>query len=120
MCSGSEAGSSLRFTDFVHHPTLCLRLIKKKKKKIPHPEPYHAVLSGNICFTPNRLEHILSGGAYMAAVLVVIAVFLDMVLVVIAFSLDMTCSDESTMRSPYKFNTLGASEEILFIYWYIW
>jgi len=31
MCSGSEAGSSLRLIDFVYHPTLGLRAIKKKK-----------------------------------------------------------------------------------------
>jgi len=30
-CSGSEAGSSLRLEDFVHHSTLGLRVIKKKK-----------------------------------------------------------------------------------------
>jgi len=32
MCSGSEAGSYLRPTDFVYHSTLGLRVIKKKKK----------------------------------------------------------------------------------------
>ena len=32
MCSGSEAGSYLRLIDFVHHSTLGLRVIKKKKK----------------------------------------------------------------------------------------
>jgi len=31
MCSGSEAGSYLRLTDFVYHSTLGLRVIKKKK-----------------------------------------------------------------------------------------
>ena len=31
MCSGSEAGSSLRLIDFVHHSTLGLRVIKNKK-----------------------------------------------------------------------------------------
>jgi len=31
MCSGSEAGSYLRFIDFVHHSTLGLRVIKNKK-----------------------------------------------------------------------------------------
>jgi len=31
MCSGSEAGSYLRLTDFVYHPTLGLRVITKKK-----------------------------------------------------------------------------------------
>ena len=31
MCSGSEAGSSLRLIDFVYHSTLGLRVIKKKK-----------------------------------------------------------------------------------------
>jgi len=34
MCSGSEAGSYLRLIDYVHHSTLGLRVIKKKKKKI--------------------------------------------------------------------------------------
>ena len=33
MCSGSEAGSYLRLIDFVHHSTLGLRVIQKKKKK---------------------------------------------------------------------------------------
>ena len=32
MCSGSEVGSYLRFTDFVYHSTLGLRVITKKKK----------------------------------------------------------------------------------------
>ena len=32
MCSGSEAGSYLRRIDFMYHPTLGLRAIKKKKK----------------------------------------------------------------------------------------
>ena len=32
MCSGSEAGSYLRFLDFVYHSTLGLRVIKKKKR----------------------------------------------------------------------------------------
>jgi len=31
MCSGYEAGSYLRLTDFVYHSTLGLRVIKKKK-----------------------------------------------------------------------------------------
>jgi len=31
MCSGPEAGSYLRLTDFVYHSTLGLRVIKKKK-----------------------------------------------------------------------------------------
>ena len=33
MCSGYEAGSYLRFIDFVYHATLGLRVIKKKRKK---------------------------------------------------------------------------------------
>ena len=33
MCSGSEAGSDLRRIDLAYHPTLGLRVIKKKKKK---------------------------------------------------------------------------------------
>ena len=33
MCSGSEAGSYLRFIDFVHHSTRGLKVIKKKKKR---------------------------------------------------------------------------------------
>ena len=32
MCSNSEAGSYLRLIDFVHHSTLGLRVINKKKK----------------------------------------------------------------------------------------
>jgi len=32
ICSGSEAGSYLRLIDFVHHSTLGLRVINKKKK----------------------------------------------------------------------------------------
>jgi len=31
MCSGSETGSHLRLIDFVHHSTLGLGVIKKKK-----------------------------------------------------------------------------------------
>jgi len=31
MCSGSEAGSSLRLIDFVYHSTLGLRVMKKKR-----------------------------------------------------------------------------------------
>jgi len=38
MCSGSEAGSYLRLIDFVYHSTLCLRVIKKKKK-VDGPTP---------------------------------------------------------------------------------
>jgi len=34
MCSGSEAGSYLRLKDFVHHSTLGLRVIRKKKKNL--------------------------------------------------------------------------------------
>jgi len=33
MCSGSEAGSYLRPTDFEYHSTLGLRVIKKKKRR---------------------------------------------------------------------------------------
>ena len=33
MCSGSEAGSSLRLMDFVYHSIPGLRVIKKKKKE---------------------------------------------------------------------------------------
>ena len=33
MCSGSETGSYLRLIDFVYHSTLCLGVIKRKKKK---------------------------------------------------------------------------------------
>jgi len=32
MCSGSEAGSYLRLIDFVHHSTLGLRVIKKRRE----------------------------------------------------------------------------------------
>jgi len=35
MCSGSEAGSYLRLIDVVYHPTLGLRVIKKKKTRNP-------------------------------------------------------------------------------------
>ena len=35
MCSGSEAGSYSRLTDFVYHSTLGLRVVKKKKKSRP-------------------------------------------------------------------------------------
>ena len=31
MCSGSEAGSYLRLIDFVYHPTLVLRVLKKNR-----------------------------------------------------------------------------------------
>ena len=34
MFSGSEAGSYLRFIDFVYHSTLGVKVITKKKKKI--------------------------------------------------------------------------------------
>jgi len=33
-CSGSEAGSYLMLTDFVHHSTLRWRVIKKKKRGV--------------------------------------------------------------------------------------
>jgi len=33
MCSGSEAGAYFRLIDFVYHPTLGLRVLKKKKKE---------------------------------------------------------------------------------------
>jgi len=33
MCSGSEAGSYLRLIDFVYHPTLGLRVIKKRRER---------------------------------------------------------------------------------------
>jgi len=35
MCSGSEAGSYLRFIDFVYLSTLGLRVIKKKRRAFP-------------------------------------------------------------------------------------
>jgi len=35
MCSGSEAGSYLRLTDFVYHSTLGSRVIKKKEEENP-------------------------------------------------------------------------------------
>ena len=35
VCSGSEAGSYLRFIDFVYHSTLGLRVIKKKREDGP-------------------------------------------------------------------------------------
>jgi len=35
MCSGSEAGSYVRRGDFVHHSTLGLRVIKKKRRSSP-------------------------------------------------------------------------------------
>ena len=34
MCSGSEEDSYLRLIDFVHHSTLGLRVIKKKRRSI--------------------------------------------------------------------------------------
>ena len=34
MCSGSEAGSHLRFIDYVYHSTLGLRVMKKRREKI--------------------------------------------------------------------------------------
>jgi len=33
MCSGPETGSYLRLIDVVHHSTLGLRVIKKKKRR---------------------------------------------------------------------------------------
>jgi len=41
MCSGSEAGSYLRLTDFVFHSTLGVRVIKKKKKDVLQRWPHH-------------------------------------------------------------------------------
>ena len=38
MCSGSEAGSYLRLTDFVYHSTLGLRVIKKKNTSTSHAQ----------------------------------------------------------------------------------
>ena len=35
MCSGSEAGSYVKLTDFVHHSTLGLRVIKMMKGSKP-------------------------------------------------------------------------------------
>ena len=35
MCSGSEAGSYLRLTDFVYHSTSGLRVTKEKRRKAP-------------------------------------------------------------------------------------
>ena len=35
MCSGSEKGSYLRLRDFVHHSTLGLRVIKKRRRCSP-------------------------------------------------------------------------------------
>jgi len=35
MCSGSEAGSYVRLIDFVYHSTLGLRVIKKKRRRMP-------------------------------------------------------------------------------------
>ena len=35
MCSGSEAGSYLRFIDFVYHATLGVRVIQKEKTNLP-------------------------------------------------------------------------------------
>ena len=40
MCSGFEAGSYSRHIDFVYHSTLCLRVIKKKKKGLKGPTPF--------------------------------------------------------------------------------
>jgi len=45
MCSGSEAGSYLRLIDIVHHSTLGLRVIKKKRKDGPLLETQIALLS---------------------------------------------------------------------------
>ena len=39
MCSGSEAGSYLRLIDFVHHWTMSLRVISKKKVSEPGGGP---------------------------------------------------------------------------------
>ena len=39
MCSGPEAGSYLRLTDFVYHSTLGLRVIKKKKTNTNVDDP---------------------------------------------------------------------------------
>jgi len=33
MCSGSETGSYLKLIDFVHHSTLGLRVMKKKRRR---------------------------------------------------------------------------------------
>ena len=38
MCSSSEAGSYLRLIDFVHHSTLGLRVIKKKRRRERYTE----------------------------------------------------------------------------------
>ena len=38
MCSGSEAGSYIRLIDFLHHSTLDLRVIKKKRSSGVEPQ----------------------------------------------------------------------------------
>ena len=43
MCSGSEEGSDLRLIDFVYHPTLGLRVIRKKKNLV---SPRHRLQQG--------------------------------------------------------------------------
>jgi len=69
MCSGSEAGSYLRLIDLVHHSTLGLRVIKKKKKEFsathfqrlvsPYTEVYSVVYaSGSV---PRRASSLLVG-----------------------------------------------------------
>jgi len=40
MCSGSEAGSYLRLIDFVYHPTLGLRVIKRRRRREEEGERY--------------------------------------------------------------------------------
>jgi len=61
MCSGSEAGSYLRLIDFVHHSTLGLSVIKKKKKTPKSkPEAREQVVRSGSHFRGNLTPSILN------------------------------------------------------------
>ena len=55
MCNGSEAGSYLRPVDFVHHSSLGLRVVKKKRRLL---KPEHSNVQrfrGGLVFKAHRL-----------------------------------------------------------------
>jgi len=54
ICSGSEAGSYLRFIDIVYHSTLGLR-VKKKRKYRANINKYHNYMS--LCRTTTNFYH---------------------------------------------------------------
>ena len=63
ICSGSEAVSYLRLIDFVYHPTLGLRVMKKKKNLVGGAG---AVLREEGHVAPVRLQRLRRGRFQLA------------------------------------------------------